>query len=191
MTAETNLGLWQHGGPPEPSTLMHVTAEVWPLAADEQGIWLLSGDWPLVTPPIAADGDPHADLELELIRAQMLGDTALLHQTSSRVDGPSAVLTYMAVIRCQGSVRARWPHARPVSRRVAEVVGKPPTHGAAEAPEVRHWDVLLHGLRHLAFQLGAAGDATLAAALEGPWGWHLAGFTPTLYRLYDRVHQAS
>ncbi len=183
--------LWQHGGPPEPSDLMHVTAEVWPLAADEQGIWLLSDQWPWPTPPIAADGDPHADLELELIRNQAFVDTALLHQTSSRVDGPAVVLTYMAVVRCAGSVRSRWPEARPVSQRAAQLVGQPPTHGAAEAPEVRHWDVLLHGLRHLAFQLGPEGDATLANALDGQWRRHLAVFSPTLYRMYDRVHESA
>jgi hypothetical protein len=189
MTAsESNLDHWRHGGPPEPSRLMHVIAEAWPLAADERGIWLLTRDWPLMTEPIAADGDPHADLELELIRSQLAADTVLLHQTSSRVDRDAVVLTYMTVITCEGPVRSRWPDALPVSPRVAEHVGKPPTHGAAEAPTVRQWDVVLHGLRHLAFQLGQAGDAELARALDGNFARHLAAWTPVLYQMYNREH---
>jgi hypothetical protein len=191
MAIEPDVANWNHGGPPSPSKLMHVIAEAWPLAADTQGIWLLTRDWPLMTEPIGHNGDPHADLELELIRAQMFGATALLHQTSSRIDRDACILTYMAVIRCHGPVRSQWPDALPVSPKVAGHVGKPPTHGAAEAPVVRQWDVVLHGLRHLAFQLGPAGDAELARVLDGNWGRHLAAWTPVLYQMYDRVHEAS
>jgi hypothetical protein len=188
MAIEPDVQNWNHGGSPSPSKLMHVIAEAWPLAADQAGIWLLTRDWPLMTEPIGAQGDPHADLELELIRAQMFGHLALLHQTSSRVDRDAVVLTYMAVIRCSGPVRSTWPDALPVSRAAADHVGKPPTHGAAEAPVVRHWDVVLHGLRHLAFQLGAAGDAELARVLDGNWGEHLAAWTPVLYQMYSDRH---
>lgn len=191
MAIEPDVDHWNHGSPPEPTKLMHVIAECWPLAADTQGIWLLSRDWPLMTEPLAADGDPHADLELELMRAQMFGDLKLLHQTSSKIDRGALVLNYLAVIGCHGPVRSRWPDALPISRAAATHVGKPPTHGAAEAPIVRQWDVILHGLRHLAFQLGPAGDATLAAALDGNWGEHLARWTPTLYAMYDQIHESA
>jgi|GEM_PF-1527566 len=191
MTAEPNLDLWQHGGPPAPSRLMHVIGECWPFAADQQGIWLLTGTWPLVTEPVATDGSIQADLELELIRAQMFGDLALLHQTSTRVDGPACIQTHVAVVRCVGPIRSRWPAAKPVPPRLSEVVGQPPTHGAAEEPDVRQIDVIRHGLRHLAFQLGPGGDATLAAALDGNWRRHLAAWTPELYRMYDRTHESA
>lgn len=190
MAIEPDVDRWNHGGPPDPDRLMHVLAEAWPLAADTAGIWLLTRDWPLMTDPLAADGDPHADLELELVRAQMFADTRLLHQTSSRIDGGAVVLTYMAVIGCDGPVRSRWPDALPVSRAAALVVGKPPTHGAAEPPTVRHWDVVLHGLRHLAFQLGSSGDAELAAALDENWRRHLAEWEPVLYQMYSDRHTA-
>jgi hypothetical protein len=191
--SEAARSLWRlrHGMPPEPARLMHVIAECWPFAADERGIWLLAREYPLQTEPIAADGSPQDDIELELIRAQMFGDLALLHQTSTRIDGPAAVQTYVAVIRCDGPVRSCWPDALPMSPKVAGHVGKPPTHGAAEAPMVRQWDVVTHGLRHLAFQLGPAGDATLAEALDGNWGEHLAAWTPTLYQMYDRLHESA
>lgn len=190
MSIEPDAARWNHGGPPDPAKLRYLYAEAWPLAADEQGIWLLTRDWPLMTEPIGTQEDPHELLELELIRAQMYPDLALLHQTSSRLERHAGVFTYMAVIRCDGPVRLRWPDALPVSRAAAQVVGKPPTHGAAEAPVVRHWDVVLHGLRHLAFQLGPAGDATLAEALDGNWGEHLAIWTPVLYEMYSDKHSA-
>jgi hypothetical protein len=186
-----DLDRLQHGGPPEPARLMHVTVECWPFAADSRGIWLLTGSWPLQTTPVAADGDPQADIELELIRNQMFGDLGVLHQTSSRIDGPACVLTYVAVIRTAGPVRSRWPDAVPVPPRLSEAVGGPPTHGATEAPDVRQIDVVRHSLRHLAFQLGSAGDATLADALDGYWREHLAAWTPALYAMYRQVHKSA
>jgi hypothetical protein len=191
MSAEPNLDHWQHGGPPEPSQLMHVIGEVFPLAADEAGIWLLSGDYPWSSLPVPADSSPVAECEWELVQH---GAVAVLgpHQTSSRVDGAALITTHVAVIACPGPVRASWPQAKPVSPRIAKRVGKPPTHAANKAPEeVRQWDALTHGLRHLAFQLGPAGDATLAEALDGNWGEHLAAWTPTLYQMYDRVHESA
>ena len=88
---------------------MTVRPEIWPVAADTAGIWLVSGDdaWRPAL-PVAADSEPHADVELELSRHGALEDAALLHSTSWRVDGPSIVLTYVTVIRCAGLVLDRY-----------------------------------------------------------------------------------
>jgi hypothetical protein len=50
------------------SQAMRVYPEVWPIAADEFGIWLISGAAGAWRPqlPVMADSEPHADVELEL-----------------------------------------------------------------------------------------------------------------------------
>jgi hypothetical protein len=167
---------------------MTVWVEVWPVAADEVGIWLLSGDdaW-RPDLPVMADNEPHADVELLLAEHDALDAAALLHSTSWRVDGPRVILTYMAVIRCPTLVREHWPTARPISIRVARAVGRPPTHAPVEPPAPRYIDVLMHGLRHLRFLLDT--DATAAAALDEAWRQHLASFEPALTSMYDQLHQ--
>lgn len=191
MTAEPNLDLWQHGGPPEPSRLMHVTAEIWPLAADEEGIWLVSGTWPWATLPFADDASFNAEFDCALLEH---GATAVLgpHGTSCRIDGPSLVCTAVTVIDCPGTVRASWPQAKPISPQIVDKVGKPPTHPANRVPdEIRLWDALAGTLRHLAFQLTPYGDAELAGRLDKWWRLHLADWSPILFRLYDRVHESA
>jgi len=192
MTAEPNLDLWQHGGPPEPSRLMHVTAEIWPLAADEAGIWLVSGDWPWVTLPFADDTSFNAEFEWALLEH---GATAVLgpHGTSCRIDGPAQIDSAVVVVQCRGPVRKSWPQAKPVPvEKIVAEVGKPPTHPANRVPdEVRQWDALVQAIRHLAFQLTPYGDAELADKLDNWWRFHLAGVSPVLFRLYDRVHESA
>jgi hypothetical protein len=168
-------------------TPMTVVTEVWPLAADQTGIWLLNPDGPWPSEPIPADSEPHVAAELELIQHTVnLADVAVLHSTSWRTEGTSTVLTYLAVVRVPGLVVGEWPHARPVTVALADHVGRPPTHGPVDPPAPRYVDVLIHGLRHLAFLLPR--DATVAAALPECWGEHLAGFSPAIARMYDRVH---
>ena len=41
-------------------------------------------------------------------------------------------------------------------------------------------DVLLHGLRHLKFQIGPWGDAEIAAAMDRNWRRHLHALKPAL-----------
>jgi hypothetical protein len=171
-------------------TPMTVVTEVWPLAADQTGIWLLAPEGPWPSEPIPADSEPHVAAELELIQHTVnLGDVAALHSTSWRTEGTSVVLTYVAVIRCAGLVLTDWPQARPVTTDLARHVGRPPTHGPLDPPAPRYVDVLYHALRHLAFLLPR--DATVAAALPGVWGGHLAEFSPWIARMYDRVHQTA
>lgn len=192
MSTESNLDLWQHGGPPEPSSLMHVTAEIWPLAADQQGIWLVSGDWPWLTLPFADDTSFNAEFECALLEH---GATAVLgpHGTSCRIDGPSLICSAVAVLNEIGPVRASWPNAKPIPvERIVAEVGKPPTHPANRVPDkVRQWDALVGTLRHLAFQLTPYGDAELAGKLNKWWRLYLADAAPILFRLYDRVHESA
>lgn len=130
---------------------MIVIAEVWPVAADELGLWLLSGDGPRPSLPVMDDAEPFDYAEMELMQAGMWATTKILHSTSWRVDRGDLVVTYLAVVECEGLVRSRWPDALPISVKVADAVGQPPTHAAAEPPTVRYIDVLHHALRHLRF----------------------------------------
>ena len=65
---------------------MTTRVEVWPVAADELGIWLISGDdaW-RPDLPVMADNEPHFDVELELASHHAKDSTTLLHSTSWRV----------------------------------------------------------------------------------------------------------
>jgi hypothetical protein len=177
--------------PGEDQPLLHVTSEVWAVAADEEGIWLI-GRWP--SEPIRADSDAHTAAELELITHGCFAETTLMHSTSWRADGAAMVTTYLAVVACPGPVREHWPEALPVSLALAEIVGRPPTHGPLEPPKVPHWHVLLHALRHLRFlsdPVSIGYDATVARELEGEWQRHLAAFEPAIARMYDQAHQGA
>lgn len=167
---------------------MALWVEVWPLAADESGIWLVSGHdaWRAAT-PVMADSEPHHEVELLLAAHDALSRTALLHSTSWRIDGPAAILTYVAVLQVGDLVPASWPNALPVSADIAEAVGPAPTNAANEAPIPRYIDVLKHAIRHLSFL--ANNDATAANALPQPWPTHLSQIRPALAGMYSRPHQ--
>lgn len=174
----------------EDAPLRHVTSEVWAVAADHAGIWLL-GRWP--SEPITQDSDEHTAAEFELITHGAFAETKLLHSTSWRSDGPAMVTTYLAVVDCPGPVRGHWPDALPVSLALAEIVGRPPTHGPLEPPRVPYYHVLMHGLRHLRYltdQDGDGFDATVATSLPGLWTEHLETLRPAIARMYDQVHEA-
>src|SRR5215216_6715256 len=105
---------------------MIVIAEVWPVAADELGLWLLSGDGPRPSLPVMDDSEPFDYAEMELMQAGMWATTKVLHSTSWRVDRGDLIVTYLAVVECEGLVRSRWPDALPISVKVADAVGQPP-----------------------------------------------------------------
>lgn len=163
---------------------MTVRAEVWPLAADELGVWLLSGGDAWRSFAIAADSEPHFEVEL-LAAGHDMPRPLLLHSTSWRSDGPAVVLTYVAVFDCPALVRDIWPAALPVDPGLLPAVGNPPGHGAADAPVPRYVDVLHHALRHLRFLMDT--DAGAAAVLTGHWARHLARLTPVLAGMYGLV----
>ena len=178
--------------------LMTVTVEVWPLAADETGIWLVSDGDAWRFGPVEATSDVHYEVELLLFHHGIDPDDAVfislpmetpraevIHSTSWRPDGPTIVLTYIAVVKADGYVRERWPAALPVTADLPEAVGKAPPHGAASVPVPRVVDVLLHGVRHLRFLLGPEGDAETAAALDANWRRHLAPLKPALASMFS------
>jgi len=177
---------------------MTVTVEVWPLAADEAGIWLLSNGDAWRFGPVEATSDVHYEVELLLFHHGIDPDDAVfirlpeetpraevIHSTSWRPDGPTIVLTYMAVVKVAGYVRERWPDAVSVTAALAEAVGNAPPHGAAQVPVPRVVDVLLHGVRHLKFLTGPDGDAETAAALDVNWRRHLAPLKPALASMFS------
>jgi hypothetical protein len=168
---------------------MTVHAEVWPIAADDQGLWLVSGEdaWRPGL-PVMGDDEIHAVVEGILTEHDALDDVVLLHSTSWRPDTWGLMLTYVAIVQCPGSVRASWPDAKPISPLLVHATGRPPTHGATEAPLPRWSDVLLHSLRHLAFLL--ENDATAAAVMDEHWRRHLSVLEPALAGLYSEVHDS-
>lgn len=166
---------------------MSVVAEVWPVAADEAGIWLLSGTGAWYPHDVVmSDSLPHFEVELVLHEHGIKARPAVMHSTSWRVDGMSLMVVYLAVIKPASFVREEWPDALPITIDLADAVGKPPTHAANEPPTPRHVDVLMHGLRHLRFLMD--NDATIAAAMSDAWQRHLEPFTPVLATMYDQMH---
>ncbi len=166
---------------------MTVYVEVWPVAADEVGLWLLSGEDAWWSGPVRADDEPHSEVEYALSQHDAQDQVSLLHSTSWRVDGPHVVLTYMAVIATPGLVRETWPTALPISLDLADSVGKALPHQPTEPPTPRYVDVLLHGLRHLRFLLDT--DPGNSAALNDSWRRHLAALSPALATMYHQERQ--
>lgn len=161
---------------------MGAVVEVWPVAADEIGIWLASGRDAWRSPRIPSDSEPHFEVESLLLAHGM--SATLLHSTSWRPDGPTIVLTYIAALPTNGLlVRERWASALPVSEDLFLAVGNPPRHGAAEIPIPRYVDVLRHGLRHLRFLLDTDGSAR--EALTGHWVTHLTRLSPAFAGMYE------
>jgi hypothetical protein len=169
---------------------MTVRVEIWPVAADDAGIWLVSGDdaWRAAL-PVMADSEPHADAELLLSQHDAHNDLTLLHSTSWRVDGPATVLTYVAILSSPGLILDRWSEAKPISLGLAEAVGKPPTHNPVDPPSPRYIDVLMHALRHLRFLLDT--DDVNSAALAEQWRRHLAPLEPALAGMYHQDRKAA
>lgn len=168
--------------------LLNVQVEVWPVAADETGLWLLSGRGPALSSPIPQDSDAHFEVENLLIDVSPQ-PPVLVHSTCWRPDGPHIILTYVAVFDADDvPVPQSWPDALPVSVALLEAVGNPPTNAANDAPAPRDVDVLAHGIRHLSFL--REHDATAAAALPAAWERHLDQFRPALAGLYSVAHAA-
>lgn len=162
--------------------LRTLSVEVWPVAADEVGIWLLSGADGLRFGPIPAHQDLHS-AACDLLVRHCLPSPALLHGTSWREDGTTTMHCHIAVIAIDGLVRERYGEAEPVSRLAPMLAGPPfPVH-ADERPRPRYLDVLMHGIRHLRFLLTT--DAAARKALAPPWPQHLAPFSAVLAGMYD------
>lgn len=162
---------------------MNVRVECWPVAADNVGIWLISGEDALRPAlPLDSADDTHFEVENLLQDAGVDTQTSLIHSTSWRPDGGSIVLTYIAVVQADGMVIDTWPNAKPVSLALAEAVGQPPVHAATEPPVPRYIDVLLHALRHIRFLLDT--DDESAAGVTLPMRRHLEKLRPALACMY-------
>lgn len=161
---------------------MGVTIEVWPIAADSAGIWLLSGDDAWRTDRIDASSTAFFEVDLELVRHSM-PDPVMVHSTSWREEGQRMVATFLAVMPVADLVLDQWPDARPISGLLLDAVGNPAPHDPADQPAPRRVDVLMHGLRHLAFLRDT--DATARAVLAGVWARHLGEMAPALAGMYQ------
>lgn len=160
---------------------MGIQVELWTVAADKAGIWLL-GDDAWRSDRLAADADVHA--EVELLAYQHAPDLALslIHSTSWRQDGPGIVLTYIAIGQAGEHVQDRYPGALPIATGLLAEVGKPNWHEADAPPVPRYIDVLMHAVRHLRFLRDT--DASALEAMSGHWRAHLAEFEPALSGMY-------
>ena len=161
---------------------MTVTPEVWPVAADRAGIWLISGHDAWRTGAVPSDSEPHAELESELFARGVADRVALLHSTSWRIDQSGLIVTYMAVIKADDLVRGIWPRALPITLAAIGKVGKPAPHGPTEPPAPSAFHVLMHGLRHLRFLMDW--DPREAAAMGEQMQRHLEPLTPALAGMY-------
>ena len=163
-----------------------VRVEVWPLAADDHGIWLCSGDRPWTTDPVDSDHAVHDVVAGEVWRRsppEHPGPT-LLHSTSWRDGDDGLTVTYVAVMPTLSQYVADvWRRAKPVSDLLIDVVGAPEPHGPANVPEPRDVDVLHHLIRHLTFLVDTDGAA--AVALPGPWLAALGTFSHALAGMYS------
>jgi hypothetical protein len=105
-----------------PTMTMGVWTEVWPVAADEACLWLVSGgDAWRPKGPVAATSQPRADVRSELAARLNVSADALdqimpsLASTGSRSEEQGLVVTYVAMLDPDGPVRDHWPNAQPVS----------------------------------------------------------------------------
>jgi hypothetical protein len=165
---------------------MQVWVEVWPVAADKQGIWLCSGSsgaW-RETGPVYADHTPSSDAEL-LAAHHGARDVALFHSTSWREEPPRTVVTFVAVLKlASGSlVLDAWPAAAPIDPAgLTAVAGPAASWSGSDSPPPRDLDVVLHAVRHLAFL--NIYDPPLAAVFPDHWREHLSDVAPALAGLY-------
>jgi hypothetical protein len=166
---------------------MPVWIEVWPLAADQTGIWLLSGNdaW-RPTLAVPSDGDVHDEVEALLWehkgeRTDHL-DTIMIHSTSWRQDRCGLVVTYVVVVDTESNVLDEWRHAQPIHPDLWDMVGKPTPHRPTDPPLPSYIHVLQHAIRHLAFLLDT--DEINGGALSLPWRRHLAKIKPAIAGMY-------
>lgn len=167
-----------------------VAVEVWPVAVDDQdqtGIWLLDVDaWRVG--PVPADATEW-DAALALLQDNA-ARPAVLHQTSTRDEGPVAVHSFVAVVELDDYNLTVWPRAQPITQPLLEAVPDPIAVGPTVAPLPTHFDVLRHGIRHLALLArgvepdGAGLDAAVRSGLTEGWLRELALFSPALASLY-------
>lgn len=164
---------------------LHVHVEVWPLAADDAGIWLLSGLDAWRSGPVPHDLSPRDEVDHVLAEKDLQSSLDLIHSTSWRAELGHILLTYIAVVHTDRLVRDRWPTATPVSPALADAVGKPTPTEATGEPAPRYIDVLMHGIRHLRFLELTDSPARKALRRSPAWRTHLEAWAPALSGMYE------
>jgi hypothetical protein len=181
------------------SDYMRTWVEVWPVAADEDGIWLLSGVGPwAASDAVPAGSTPWWEFQKVLqgrgVRSSVRDDLAakplltavLNHQTSDRWDLTGQTDTFVSVLP-DGTVL---PGARPVSLPAVAGMGRPVAHASVAEPDViTAAGVLLHTLRHLRHLV--LFDATARRDMPPLMARHLEVLQPALAGLYEVEHRAA
>ena len=165
---------------------MAACVEIWPLAADENGIWLLSGGDAWRSGPIPADSEPLFEVKLLVSEHDSRMKLDVIHSTSWRTDGPAVILTWIGIARANGLVIDKWPSALPITAEMFRKVGNPITHAADEPPTPRDIDVLMHAIRHLRFLRDT--DESTRGAMTDAWRQHLSTWEPALSGMYSEPH---
>jgi hypothetical protein len=184
------------------SDLLETHVLVFPLAADVGGVCLIEPE-PWLHGPVTAgvgiertvwavlEGHGLADPEPLVVHSTSWHEVKSWHERDGRrfplyhqIDAYLAIPPMPAEY---AAVEQRWPAAVPVDLAAIAAVGAtPPEHGPTRAPvEVMQAHALLHGLRHLALELGPYGDSELRDALAGtPWPAHCAELLGVLAHMY-------
>jgi hypothetical protein len=171
---------------------------VFPAAADDSGLCLVEPE-PWLHGPVQEGVGVRGTVQAVLFGhgcadpAPLIVHSTSWHEVGSPRPGGGRhyqqVDAYLAVLRLpagSAAVEQWWPAAIPIDLPAIAAVGRPDRHGPTEPPrEVLQAHALLHGLRHLALELGPAGDSELRDALaDTPWPRHLADVRPVLAHLY-------
>lgn len=158
-----------------------VRVEVWPVVADEAGLWLISGEAPWTSGNVPYDLGPHEEVRLLIEDHEVEDRLKLFHSTSWRSGAGHVTLSYVAALEAS-SAQERWPDAWRVTPQLSTIFGRPKPTPPVGRPEPRPVDVLLHGLRH--FRFLTLTDHSIRRALGGRWGRHLQDFSPALAGMY-------
>jgi hypothetical protein len=170
------------------SDVLPVQVEVWPIAADEVGLWLLSGNAPWVSGNVPLSSRVHAEVEAVLREHDVsVPWQRYIHSTSWHEDDDALRVTYVVVVEPRGLVAEQWTEALPITPEMAITVGPAQAGPALAPPTPRRIDVLLHGMRHLAHLLDT--DASAQGAIGTDCQRHLATFAPVLASMYAEVAQ--
>lgn len=162
---------------------LHVHVEIWPVAADSVGLWLISGTEPWRSGPVPQDLGPRDEAQIVLDEHEVANSLHVIHSTSWRAERGHIMLTYIAAIKVSDLVREEWPAAVPVAPELAANVGKPAPTSPTGEPIPRYIDVLLHGIRHLRFLTYT--DSPAREALGAQWRQHLELWEPALSGMYE------
>ena len=120
----------------------------------------------------AAGADDHPVEVVDRVVRDVIGPPMLVHSTSWRRDRDAVILSFVVVIE---EARMVGMESAPIGR--SELARSEAT---AAPREIRHDQVVEHGLRHLAWL--ASDDPVVRAELPDAWRAALAGYVPEPFR---------